>query len=189
MRYYIPVIICLLSISAGLQAQNKPRFSTQNTVGLLIGGSDNAPQFQTINGVAYHNWYTGIGAGIDWYYQRSIPVFLSVNRFFTTSPRRQVFLSSGAGVNYAWGTPDYITNGWGYDTKFSPGFYWTAGLGYKIAIGKQNDHLLIQLGYNNKSHTQKSTLVMPCLIAPCPVSKETYKYSFNALSFRIGWGF
>lgn len=189
MRYTLLLLIGCFILS-GLQAQNKPRFSTQNTVGLLIGGTDNAPQLQTVNGVAYHNWYTGIGAGIDWYYQRSIPVFLSVNRFFTTSPRRKVFLSSGAGVNYAWGKTDYISSGWGYnDTKFSPGVYLTAGIGYQISIGKQNDHLLIQLGYNNKTHTQETGYVMPCFVEPCPVSRESYKYSFNALSFRIGWGF
>lgn len=188
MHYTILLLIGLIFF-AGSRAQQKPRFSTQNTVGLLIGGSDNAPQLQTVNGVAYHNWYTGIGAGIDWYYQRSIPVFLSVNRYFTTSPRRQVFLSSGAGVNYAWGKPDYFTNGWGYETQFRPGFFWTAGLGYQIAIGKQNDHLLIHLGYNNKSHTQETTTPLVCFTAPCPVSKESRKYSFNALSFRVGWGF
>lgn len=186
---FLALLICLVGFTAGLQAQTKPRFSTQNTVGLLIGGSDNAPQLQTVNGVAFNNWFTGIGAGIDWYYQRSIPVFVSANRYFNTSPRRQVFLTSGAGVNYAWGEPDYFTNGWGYDIKFRPGLYWTAGLGYKIGIGKQNDHLLIQLGYNNKVHTQESIYALPCLIAPCPVSKEVYKYSFNALSLRLGWGF
>lgn len=103
MRYYIPVLFCLLIFAAGLQAQTKPRFSTQNTVGILIGGSDNAPQLQTVNGVAFNNWFTGIGAGIDWYYQRSIPVFVSANRYFTTGPRRQVFLTTGAGINYPWG--------------------------------------------------------------------------------------
>lgn len=188
MRYTLLLIIGFV-FTYGLQAQNKPRFSTQNSVGLLVGGADNALQLQTVNGVAYNNWYTGIGTGIDWYYQRSIPVFLSVNRFFTTSPRRQVFLTSGAGVNYAWGEPDYFTNGWGYDTKFRPGFYWTAGFGYKIGIGKQKDNLLIQLGYVNKAHTQDLSYVLPCLVEPCPVSKEVYKYSLNALSLRLGWGF
>lgn len=189
MRYYFPVLFCLMIFSAGLHAQNKPRFSTQNTVGILIGGSDNAPQLQTVNGVAFNNWFTGIGAGIDWYYQRSIPVFVSANRYFTTSPRRQVFLAAGAGINYPWGKPDYFTNGWGYELQFSPGLFWTAGLGYKINVGKQNDNLLIQLGYNNKAHSQEMTYAMPCLIAPCPVSKEKYSYSFNALSLKLGWGF
>jgi len=89
----ILIFFLLMQLTAVLPAQQKPRFSTQNMVGLLVGGSDNAPQVQTINGLAYRNWFTGVGAGIDWYYQRSIPLFLSANRFFTTSPRRQVFLS------------------------------------------------------------------------------------------------
>ena len=183
------VFFLFMQLTAALPAQQKIRFSTQNMVGLLVGGSDNAPQVQTINGLAYRNWFTGIGAGIDWYYQRSIPVFFSANRFFTTSPRRQVFLTSGAGINYPWGKPDYITNGWGYDTRFSPGFFWMAGLGYKIGVGKQNDNLLIQLGYNNKAHSQKTTTVYPCLVPPCPQSTEKYQYSFNALSLKLGWGF
>jgi len=64
-----------------------------------------------------------------------------------------------------------------------------AGLGYKIGIGKQNDNLLIQLGYNNKAHSQKTTVVYPCLVPPCPQSVEKYQYSFNALSLKLGWGF
>ena len=69
------VFLLTLFLTIGLMAQQKPRFSTQNMVGLLVGGSDNAPQVQTINGLVYRNWFTGIGTGIDWYYQRSIPVF------------------------------------------------------------------------------------------------------------------
>lgn len=184
------IVLLLLVISVEMPAQKKLRFSTQNTVGILVGGTDNAPQVQTINGLAYRNWFTGVGTGIDWYYQRSIPLFLSVNRFFDTRPRRQVFLSSGAGVNYPWGKPGpFITNGWGYETHFNPGFYWTAGLGYKLSVGKQNDHLLIQLGYNNKNHTQKTKSVVPCFNPPCPESVDIYKYSFNALSLKFGWGF
>ncbi len=184
------LLFLLLTVTVELPAQHKIRFSTQNMVGLLVGGSDNAPQIQTINGLAYRNWFTGVGTGIDWYYQRSIPLFLSANRFFNTHPHRPVFLASGAGVNFPWGKPDlYYTNGWGYDTRFEPGFFWTAGLGYKFAVGKQNDNLLIQLGYNNKSHTQKTTTVYPCFMPPCPESTETYKYKFNALSLKFGWGF
>ena len=59
------VFLLTLFLTIGLMAQQKPRFSTQNMVGLLVGGSDNAPQVQTINGLVYRNWFTGIGTGIN----------------------------------------------------------------------------------------------------------------------------
>ena len=50
------IVLLLLVISVEMPAQKKLRFSTQNTVGILVGGTDNAPQVQTINGLAYRNW-------------------------------------------------------------------------------------------------------------------------------------
>jgi hypothetical protein len=184
-------LLFLLVLVTAINAQQKPRFSTQNSVGLLFGGSDNAPQVQTVNGIACRNWFAGIGTGIDWYTQRSIPLFLSGNRFFNLGQKRQFFLASGAGANFAWGeTGAYISNGWNtYGRTFKPGIYLNAGLGYKMSVGKQNDNLLIQLGFNNKSHKEIVTSTYPCFNPPCSESKETFNYKFNVLFLKFGWGF
>ena len=86
-------LLFLLVLVTAINAQQKPRFSTQNSVGLLFGGSDNAPKVQTVNGIACRNWFAGIGTGIDWYTQRSIPLFLTGNRFFNLGQKRQFFLA------------------------------------------------------------------------------------------------
>lgn len=86
------IILFLLTMAVEINAQQKPRFSTQNSVGLLFGGSDNAPQVQTVNGIAYRNWFAGIGTGIDWY-------FSGAYRFFYQGT---VFLTWVSAVSFSW---------------------------------------------------------------------------------------
>ncbi|MBI5372996.1 MAG: hypothetical protein HZA79_13320 [Sphingobacteriales bacterium] len=184
-------LVCLLAASYTISAQGKPRFSSQNTAGILVGGHANAPQVQTINGISWQNWFTGIGTGIDWYKQRSIPLFWEVERGFQIAPRRKFYFSSGAGANFPWGdSRGYISYGWETAApKMIPGLYWNAGFGYKIGVGKQNDAVLLQLGFSNKMHREEVTTVYPCFNPPCPENKESFKYNFRALSLKLGWGF
>ncbi|MBI3139185.1 MAG: hypothetical protein HYZ15_11410 [Sphingobacteriales bacterium] len=185
------LVICLLAVSGILSAQGKPRFSSQNTAGILVGQNSTAPLVQTINGIAWQNWFTGIGTGIDWYYQRSIPLFWEGERGFRIAPRRKFYFSSGVGANFPWGSSrGYISNGWNTVTRrMIPGLYWNAGLGYKVGLGKQNDAVLLQLGFSNKIHREEITTVYPCFIPPCPEHTESFKYNLRALSLKLGWGF
>jgi len=113
--------------SCSLHAQNKVAFSTQNYVGLLIGGSDNSPQLQTINGIRFNKWFTGIGTGIDWYYQRSVPVFLSLERGFRVTPKKNIYFSSGAGINFPWRNNIYNDWNWWSVSEAKNGLYCNAG--------------------------------------------------------------
>src|SRR4030095_13010164 len=88
-------------------AQKKVNFSSQNYVGLLEGEHGSSLQLQTINGVKFNSWFVGLGAGIDWYFRRSIPVFASVNMDFLKREKRNFFLSANTGINFPWQTDDY----------------------------------------------------------------------------------
>lgn len=80
-------------ISICTSAQKKTNFSSQNYVGLLEGEHGSSLQLQTINGARFSSWFVGLGAGIDWYYRRSIPIFTSVNKEFLKKRKKFLFVS------------------------------------------------------------------------------------------------
>ena len=190
MKNIIITTLVALIISYPLIAQKKAIFSSKNYFGITSGENGTNPQLQTINGFKIGKWFTGIGTGIDWYYQRSIPLFLSADRYFTMKPRRSFLISGDVGINFPWKQDDYY-NYWDYygNSKMIPGFYWAGGLSYKIAVGKQNDAVLLYVGYINKLYKEKSTYVSPCLIPPCPENVNSYNYNLKAVSIKIGYGF
>lgn len=169
-------------------AQKKPAFSSQVYAGFVTGESATDLQLQAINGVKWNKWFGGIGAGIDWYYLRSVPVFASVNRSFLQKGKRSLFISADAGVNFPWQGNIYYDYP-PYDHKVNPGLYWASGFGYKFGLGKADNSLLLHLGYSFKQLQEKVTSTYPCLIPPCPVNTETYDYKLKRLSVKLGWGF
>lgn len=186
----ILIIISLVLSVVELTAQSKPAYSTQNYVGLLTGGSGSNFQVQTINGLSFRQWFVGLGTGIDWYYQRSIPVFLSAERGFGIGSNRKIYFSSSVGANFSWNNREDYYHIWGNgSSKFNPGLYWSAGFGYRIPVGKRNDALLFHVGYSNKFYKEKRHFTYECLIPPCPGSDETFEYNLRALSMKLGWGF
>jgi hypothetical protein len=188
-RIIISFVVAII-ISVPLIAQKKIIFSSKNYFGITSGENGTNPKLQTINGFRIGKWFTGIGTGIDWYYQRSIPLFLSADRYFSIKPRRSFLISGDAGINFPWKQDNYY-NYWNYydNSKMTPGFYWATGLGYRIGVGKQNDALLLHVGYINKLYKEKSTYTVPCLIAPCPVNEESFNYNLKGVSIKIGYGF
>jgi len=171
-------------------AQKKIKFSTQNYIGFLTGSSDNALQLQTINGISFNKWFTGLGAGIDWYYERSVPVFVSAERGFQVTQKKNIYFSAAAGANLPWRQEYRDDLDWSWTTsKTSPGFYWNAGFGYRINIGKQDDAVLLNLGFSNKFYKEKVSSTYPCLVAPCPVNTESFNYNLRAVSLKLGYGF
>lgn len=170
-----------------LQAQEKPVFGSQNFIGMLEGESGTSLQLQTINGVRYKSWFAGLGTGLDYYYERSIPVFLSLNRLMNPT-RLPLYLHADAGLNIPW-VPGFVQKQWG-SSRYTPGLYWAGGIGYKFDIGKKcNNALLLDLGYSYKRYQEKSDLVFPCLVPPCPSETERYDYRLRRLSLKLGWMF
>jgi len=189
MKRMIFVVLFLVTVFYS-SAQKKIKFSTQNYVGFLAGSSDNDLQLQTINGISFNKWFTGIGTGIDWYYRRSVPVFISVERGFRVDQKKNIYFSTAAGANFPWKNPEYDNDwNWYSTSKTEPGLYLNAGVGYKINIGKQDDAVLLQLGFSNKFFKEKVSSAYPCFVAPCPATTESYNYNLRAVSVKLGYGF
>jgi len=190
MRLFSLMLLMLCYMWAS--AQNWLSFSSQNYIGLLEGQHGSSMQLQTINGARLKSWFGGLGTGIDWYYQRSIPIFLSVNKDFGKVRDRNFFAAANGGVSFPWMT-DNINKEFGYTIdKTTPGAYWSLGMGYKIPVGKNDDAILLQVAYSYKhirEHVAGSfypTDVFPSLTDDLTNRIDYYLHQF---AFKIGWNF
>jgi hypothetical protein len=182
-------LIVLVFISISLAAQKKVFFSSENYIGLLEGERGSQFQLETINGIKYRTWFAGVGIGIDWYYKRSIPVFLSINKGVFKTQNRSFFITADGGVNFPWEKSDYA-NEWGYTVKkMIPGIYCEGGLGYRIGMRKTNDALLIQLGYSYKYMEEKIKNNYTGFIPPPEYPDDHFNYHLKRLSLKLGWNF
>jgi hypothetical protein len=185
----IVLLIAFTFISISLAAQKKIFFSSENYIGLIEGEHGSAFQLETINGIKYKTWFAGAGTGIDWYYRRSIPVFISINQDFFKQRSRNFFVTASGGVNFPWEKNDY-NNDWGYTVKKGqPGIFWESGFGYKIGMGKTNDALLLQLSYSYKYMEEKIKNNYTGFIPPPEYPDDHFHYHLKRLSLKAGWNF
>jgi hypothetical protein len=186
-------LIILIFISANISAQQATaikllQFHSINNIGLLEGQTGSAFQLQTINGVQYKSWFTGVGLGLDYYRYRTIPLFIDVRKEFGKT-KSKFFMYADGGINFGWPTEkqkmQYVVS-----DKFGTGFYYDAGAGYKIFINKKNG-LLLSAGYAFKKvqETTQQYYFNPGGLEPLNPATQKYVYSLNRFTFKIGWEF
>ncbi len=154
------IIVFCLSLQAKVWAQktegNKIRFHSINQFGIIAGASDANLQLQTINGIEKATWFVGIGTGIDYYYSRSIPLFLDIRKnVFST--QKTPFIYADGGYNFAWFSTKDEKSGSGGEKQ--AGAYYEAGIGYLIPVFKKNG-ILFSAGYSCK-YMSETVNVMP----------------------------
>ena len=183
------VTIALVITANIVCAQQKFKFHSQNYIGALGGEFDAAFQFNTINGLQRGLYFGGIGSGIDYYYIRSVPLFLSFSRYLNEK-KNTPYISIDGGTNFAWdkSTASFY-NLYRDDGDFSPSLYYGAHAGYKMGINKKSGSVLMSVGFSAKKLKEKINTGGPCLFPPCPVSEQTVNYNFNRFIFRLGWMF
>jgi len=115
----ISLIIACFCIYSSLCSQEKWKFSSQNYAGITEGESGTSFQLQTINGLYHHTWFGGIGAGLDYYYIRSIPLFASLNKFVAAG-KGSFYINYDLGINFPWENRYY--NGFQFGDGYSSGF-------------------------------------------------------------------
>jgi hypothetical protein len=190
MKLFLIAAFVILSVIS--RAQHRIIFSSRDYLGLLEGQHGSAFQLQTINGAKYKTWFAGLGTGLDWYYLRTIPLFFTLNKDFLKQGNRNFFMAIDGGVNFLW-QDDRSSAESGFSKIISyPGFYYEAGLGYRIGIGKKNDALLMQFGYNYKHIREKVRSAYPIVyLYPYETisSSDHIDYHLRKLSLKIGWNF
>lgn len=179
----IPLFLVVLFTSLFTTAQQqRMAFASVLQAGLLSGYNGQAASLQTINGVQKGNWMAGVGVGIDFYGQRSVPLFASVHRSFGKQ-RKQVYAYVNGGVNFRWleARDDYKRN---YES--SPGICYEGGVGWKVrAFG--NGGVLISAGYSYKQFSEQLPMYMWLSMQPLngqPMA--TYTYQLRRIVLRLG---
>lgn len=178
----LSILCCLLTLQVAAQTKSdKVKFGTVNQVGLIAGSRGEAFRVETINGIKKHNWFAGIGLGIDYYKDRTIPLFLDVRRDLLKS-RNTPFIYIDGGVNFVWLNDEQKaqrTGGLNYSNP--PGICYDAGLGWKLS-GKNARALVLSAGYSFK---QVKETIKINWGAPTPGLQEQNTERYNHLYRRI----
>ncbi len=180
---FITPFLILLTFAA--TAQNpKIKFASINQVVLLSGGKGEAFAVQTINGIKKGKWFAGPGVGLDFYNERTVPLFLDVRRDLSLC-KNTLFAYADAGVNFSWLTSDQKQQK--QFPKTSPGIFYDLGLGWKLS-GKNNRGFLMSAGYSFKQVKEKVSYWEP---APFPQSDpqnyERYNYLYRRVIIKVGF--
>jgi len=154
-------------------------------VGTIHGEQGMEMQLQLINGISYRSWQLGLGGGLDYYYVRSVPVFLDVRKLIKDDDGNLIFIYGQGGFNYPW--VKKVASLQPQD-HFEKGLFYDAGIGYQFRAKKRSGFLL-SAGYSQKWLTASNTVVNPCLIGPCPLFKNEYDYTLKRWSFKAGYRF
>ena len=163
----------------------KKYFSSQISTGISEGEQNTNFHVEILNGIHYKTWFGGIGTGLDYYYYRSIPVYLSGIKYL--SPRNHSFFIQGdVGANFVWDERISSWNEVGHEYK--PGLYWNGLLGFATGLDRKNA-FSFGLGYSYKSFKEIKEIVVQCYNPPCENTFETYQYNLKRLTLRLGWQF
>ncbi|GGH83208.1 hypothetical protein HNQ91_006000 [Filimonas zeae] len=151
------LLLCIFSMATRkvLYAQKDTvAWFTQPGVTLLNGDKYTSAAITAVTGVHYKQWYLGVGAGIDYYKVRSIPLLAELR--FESKLKAAPFVYARAGYNVAWAlehqhTKPYVF--WGTNSVFNNGKYAAAGLGCYV-YRKDDTGVALTLGYSAKGVTE-----------------------------------
>ena len=186
-------LLFLLVVLIGLcgKAQNKKiKFRSINSVGFVVGEHSNDIMLQTVNGVTYKNFYSGIGFGIDYYNFNSYPLFFDQRVYFGKKKRGFIYGDLGYNIsgNSKPGNEVYYYNGY----RFYGGVYTDIGIDYKMKFSKKS-FLTLSAGFSYKEISDKVAIVIPTMVpcpsTGCPVDYQTYKYGNGRVVLKAGVDF
>ncbi|HRP58424.1 hypothetical protein [Agriterribacter sp.] len=196
-KHIVLAIMIFLALNLHLQAQHKvlpkPVFHSVEQVALVNGNNAVSGALQTVNGVGYGNWFAGIGAGIDFYRYRSVPLFLDLRRSFDVKKGNKLFVYADGGYNLPWvKRKEPVFSIWGLpnktDYKNRGGAYMDAGFGYAVHV-KGGNAFLLSAGYSHKYFSEKRTTTTITGENMETVDIQKFNYSMNRLMIKLGWQF
>lgn len=179
----MPFLILFMLRATG---QNKKiKFSSINQVGLLSGGMGEAFMLQTINGIKKDKWFAGAGTGLDFYRERTIPLFVAIRRDLINRINTP-FVYADAGISFSW-----LTSFQKQQKQFpisSPGLFYDLGIGWKLS-GKNNRGYVFSAGYSFKQVKEK--VKYSWWPAPTPrLESENYErhnYLYRRIVIKVGF--
>ena len=189
------MLLLLFLMTAAVTAQSdvaKTEYYLIPQIALLNGDHFASGQVQLAGGIEKKGWAIGIGAAIDYYKVRTVPVFADLRTYF--GKHRLLFSYLNLGGNIAWPLESQLSYHWqpggSRPGSFSNGLYTDLGIGYAFR-GKKNRGVVMSLGYSIKtiSETYQEAVYrdFPPYITEFYDRKLTYK--LNNIVLRCGFRF
>ena len=183
-KYLIVGLLSVYGFHTVAQIKKSPfAFSSITKAGLVAGSGGESYAVQSINGIKKGPWFMGIGMGIDFYQQRTIPLFLQVQKAFTKK-NNQPFVYADAGLNFRWlkSSEWYKVN-----SSFTPGMYYETGVGWKIKL-RSNTRLCFSAGYSFKQvkETAPAYWNVPVETLIAVDNFERYNYQYKRIVLKLG---
>ena len=184
-RFFAIVLLSLWIPVAAFAQTNKVKFQSINSIGFSEGESGVHFLLQTVNGVAFDKWFSGIGFGADYYQYKSYPLFVDLRRYFGKRDKGFGYVNLGYNLD-AKNKPGKEIY---YSTyHFSSGIYSDFGLGFKMKFINRSS-LLLSAGFSYKDLNNKVSVVEECFTPPCAVDYSKYKYGNGRVILKAGVDF
>lgn len=171
----------IISLSAKGQKSANFSFRSINLGGVVVGQSGTGLMYQTINGVAFKTWFTGIGVGVDNYKYHSLPLFLEISK--TMGEGEPLHLYGNAGYNFALKNQPEERLSYFDNYKFKGGFFADMGVALRAKF-VQKTALVFRAGYTFKQVEADMGYKNDCI--GCQTYFEQYKFRYSRLVFKAG---
>jgi hypothetical protein len=161
------------------------RFHSFNIVQVLRGSTTTSYAFNTVNGVQSGKFFGGIGAGLDYYYHKSVPLFLEA-RFDLLKRKSKLQVFGDGGLNFPFSSQNLKFE---FNTgKYKTGGLYGGGIDYLIPVKKAA--IIVGAAFSNKQiiHMVDNNTWNPFLNRMDNIPRKD-KYSLNRVAIRVGWMF
>ncbi len=186
-RNGITMLVGLL-FSIATFAQNHPlKYKGHINAGVPLGDNKTNVLIQTIHGVSSNTWFAGVGAGLDAYFQQSLPLFLDIRKNILHTGSTP-FIYADAGINFLAETNGQ-TFSRGTSMKRRPGGYYELGAGYHIHL--KTTAINLTAGYSFKAYKEDNYGIryVPNMEPEEDVLLESTRYRLQRIAFKIGFEF
>lgn len=191
MKKVTTILPVLLLVTAHCLCQEaKPlketKFISLNQAGLVSGSNGESLTLQTINGVSKNGWSAGIGVGIDFYVDRSVPLFLDVRKDLLNKNTTPFFYADG-GVNFPW--LNFIQREQKNTFTTTTGKYYDLGGGWKFKL-KNKKAILLSAGYTFKQSKGKGPMYNYNPVTNTSSEITQYQdFRYRRLVIKVGFKF
>lgn len=178
------IFCCIIAamISFSVSAQNaKYKFHSLNSGGIVVGESNVNSIFQTVNGIEFLKWFSGIGVGVDNYNYKTLPLFFDARRSF--GKKNKGFFYADLGYNLPLKNTPGKEVGYYNTYNFKGGLYTDIGIGYKTKFIKRSS-LLFSLGHSYKQLQTQIGITPACL--ECQPDLHKYDFGYGRIILKTG---
>jgi hypothetical protein len=167
---------------------HKISFHSINQLGIVEGEKGTTFQMQTINGLAKNYWFGGIGVGVDYYFKRTVPVFIDIRRNILNKDKSP-FIYADAGISFPWEKQNGDDE-W-YKEEYKKGSFYDLGLGYNLPINDLGA-VVFSIGYSEKKLREERytyNYLIYSGIYDGTTNKNKMDHHFRRISLKVGFRF